>query len=78
MLPRAILKINNKDSYNSLHINEFNNIYALSNEEMLKNMTHMAIWFLVWWLDTGTKDWLLLHQDLTTDSSNNIYVLDKG
>ena len=77
----TILKINNKDNFNSLHINEFNNIYALSNEGDVKEYdSYGNMIFSFGGLDTGTKrlGLFITPVDLTTDSSNNIYVLDKG
>lgn len=76
-----ILKLSTRNTFNSLHINEFNNIYVLSNEGMIFEYdSYGRVIFAFGGLDTGTRRLGLFVNpvDITTDSTNNIYVLDKG
>jgi len=77
-----ILKLSTRNTtFNSLHINEFNNIYVLSNEGIINEYdSYGQIIFSFGGLDTGTRRLGLFVNpvDITTDSKHNIYVLDKG
>lgn len=77
----TILKINSDLVPNSIHINEFNNIYVLTNEGYINEYDQYGnIIFGFGGLDTGTKrlGLFVTPVDITTDSNHNIYVLDKG
>ncbi len=78
----AILKLSTRNTtFNSIHINEFSNIYVLSNEGIIMEYdSYGQIIFSFGGLDTGTRRLGLLVNpvDITTDSANNIYILDKG
>ncbi|MGI6782540.1 MAG: YIP1 family protein [Acholeplasmataceae bacterium] len=77
----AILKIHSELTPNSIHINQFNNIYILTNEGYINEYDQYGnIIFGFGQLDTGTQrlGLFVTPVDITTDSKNNIYVLDKG
>lgn len=78
---QPILKITEEENYNSIFINDFNNIYTITNEGIIYEYDSFGnLIFKFGGKDKGTRrlGLFVTPVDIVVDSENNIYVLDKA